>query len=416
MEVEFADPSEDATGPQMSDQPEEMETETTDSAVHRRHLEEMAVENTQQYLQVKHVSGQDIDDWCGLPELPARKLGMSQSVSNIFRSSFTILHQEWGCSAADSIPEELRLITPYSLGLVVRLAELAFLTRGGKDEAHATLVKVTRDRCAQMTCAPDTLVFTGMARGMPHKRYVEHRIQEYVGGLMIEDVEMAKALCSTKPRNQEMAVPGESRADRAAKRLNRHAVLPSEPQEEDSHLEAHVGDWGHGPEWANKQQKHYQKQHQRQHRHQQGSSRTTRSMRSRKRRDNILEFRSSVRGEEPRSSELPAVDDDQMHDAMATDPAIDSSRAPPSSPHDAFAPGRTPTLSRQSRNERNRAKAEDRRMVRMFKKVNIDQDNLPNAASQQSYQGPALLGDSGPERRSDEVLPFERSATWPSQT
>ncbi|CZT22399.1 uncharacterized protein RCC_08269 [Ramularia collo-cygni] len=404
MELDVDGPSAEANGLRTPNEPnmnDEMETELTE-LVNEQQFEPPDVSQTQQYLQAETISAQDVNDWANLPELPRRQLGLAQTITNIYRSSFTILLQAWNCPPAECIPAELRTRTPYSLGLVVRLAELALLTRGCRDHAHTMLRTLVQDRSARLATPPNFIVVTGMARGMPHKRFVEHRVQEYVGGLMIDDVEIAKVQCMTTPGYQPAKIPAESRADRAARRKNRsHSLPPGQDaisQNQRPHYEAHVGDGARGLEWFKEQHK------------QQRSIRPAirgRGKRDRKRREEILGSRPRRSVEERASNGSPTGDDQQMQDAAASEQMGDSTRVSFTSSHQEPPKDQTRRRQRKPRSAKQRAKTVDGFMARIFDGISMENGGEPNDGGRQAIQTPAFL--IAEQQTSDKALPSERS-------
>lgn len=348
----------------------DMGAEATDLASDHWQVEDMDTNDTKQYHQAEQISGHDVDDWFSLPELPPRRLGEVQSVANIYRSSFTILLQAWKCSSpAECIPEELRLLTPYSLGLVVRLAELALLTPSGKEEAHTMLLTLTHERAAGTQLPPGEIVFTGMARGMQHKRYVEHRVQEYVHGLIIDDVEMANMLCITSG-DQQIAAPVESRADRAIKRLNKSHSWPLD-SEGGLHPEAHVGGGARDHEWLKSQQKQHKQR--RQHR---GPYKPMKLHRIRKSREDL---NARKHGDGQPTNDVSANNGDQMDGVLAEDQKPDSMSALPSGqPQGLSGRQKRSRASRAARNALNSNRRLDGHLANIFKGIDLDKKEAPD--------------------------------------
>lgn len=360
----------------------------------------------QQYLQNSHISGQDINDWNSLPALPERKLGAKQTVSNIYRSSFTILFQQWGCLPRACIPEGLRLTTPYSLGLVVRLAELALLTPDCKDEAHAALFIVSRERFVRMAQSPDMLQSTKMERGMPHKRYTEVEVKECAGGLMIKDIEKVKIQCASTPREPKFMAKRDDRAARAEKRSNRRGGdltgQATESQAMDVEYEAHVG------ERTSKAQRQESRELRSQRR---------KEKKERRREKKLHKQRTNPDWEQRRyemwvESETPILPNlEQAHDTMLQDQAMDIKGALPIPRQKSFA-RQTRGLARK---QRKHTKEVDMYMAHMFDGISMSQDDLNrlrDGKHRRAVKEPTFPDFNATEASSG--LPSERMISSPS--
>lgn len=385
---------------------DDMDVEMAGTTTENHHLE--AAANKQQYLQAEHISGQDVNDWIDLPELPKRQPVKVQTVANIYRSAFTILLERWGCYPASCLPEELQKVTPYSLGLTSRLAELALSTPGCRDKVHAILANIRRERFAFLMethpeFEPWTIIPTGLYRDMPFKRLTEHRIHEYAGGLTISDVEEAKVRCKNlvMPREQQLEAKAEERASRAAKRNNRSGSGLVADEQHGLRLETHLGAgvW----EGAGRQN----------NKNRQARANNAGSKRERKRRarEAVLGVNSGQRaGRQELNSSTAAVAGDETGDAAVGDWTMDSTFAPPNSPQEGNSANQTPTPSRK---ERKGKKKVDRFMSRIFDGISIQQDDLTpqhNRPSVHKQKLPAVLKQGSPQTSDDTILPLERSA------
>lgn len=408
MEMDTDDPFEGMAGMQASND-DSMEVDMADGASEHHHVETSA--DRQQYLQAKQIPGQDVNDWAGLPELPNCQLGAVQTVANIYRSSFTILLQAWQCHRASCIPEKLQRATPYSLGLTVRLAELAMQTRGHKEEVHAILTTICQERFAYVMEThpeyhPAHIVSNGMQRTMLHKRYTEHRIKEYISGLTIADVEEAKILCKGRFRSRDLqtASQREDRASRAAKRMNRYdfgsAVNEVETQQPDTILETAVGA-GLAQVVGRKKQKLQRSQ--RPH-SEPGKQPELKKAWKRRARDEVLREGSG------RQAERKDVGDETGGVANG-DQDTARPKAPPNSPRERNYARNSPA-SKERKKAKRRAKTVDTFVSRIFDGISMEESDLTRRHDRPPahVQGiPRFLRQGSPKTDNDTVLPLERS-------
>lgn len=347
-----------------------------------------------QYLQSERLSGHEVDDWADLPELPLPQSGAFQTTTNIYRSSFTILRHNWGCTPSTCLPESLRLQTPYSLALVVRLAELALLSRGSLDVAHAKLRALAGERSMQFNTQPGRFSTTELARGMAHKRYTEFKVRECLDGITIADVEEAKVHFSVSPPTSNPTAQAASRADRAAKRKMRSRSgalgLESGSKQQDSHPEEHVGGWDRKLQQQFKQV-------------QRNPAKGSRKELKRQAREAILVTRIL-------SGDILVAEDGHMHEAGDGDQAMDSTYVPPNnSPQQEASVDQTFKAPRETPwSDKNRAQIVDRYMARIFDGISVEQDGTKQPG--QTLREAARLDLSAPRNDSQPALPFERSA------